>query len=153
MTQHTSSLCKLFDQGGKWWSTASHDLASTITRPKPNWDDFGWVGPQSEGKSANKCSPYVGTPSRLLEKHSRWSCLREYQECAYMLSRQRVATLKNLKSISSFVIIKKNPWMSRCVQTFEWYCTYEVKIIKTKPRASGFYKSSERDQITTKTTI
>jgi hypothetical protein len=29
------------------------------------------VGPQSEGKAANKCSPYVGTPSRLLDKHSR----------------------------------------------------------------------------------
>jgi hypothetical protein len=22
------------------------------------------------------------------------------------------------------VKIKKNPWMSRCVQTFDWYCTY-----------------------------
>ena len=41
---------------------------------------------------------HVGTPSRLLEKHSRWSWLRECQECA-KLSRQRVATFKNLKYI------------------------------------------------------
>ena len=59
---------------------------------------LGWVGPQSEGKSTNKCSAYVGTPSRLLEKHSWWGWLRECQECAKLSSRQRVATLKNLKS-------------------------------------------------------
>ena len=35
--------------------------------------------------------------SRLLEKYSRWNWLRECQECA-KLSRQRVATLKNVKS-------------------------------------------------------
>ena len=28
---------------------------------------LGEVGLQSEGKAANKCSAYVGTPSRLLE--------------------------------------------------------------------------------------
>jgi hypothetical protein len=44
----------------------------------------------------NKCSAYVGTPSRLLEKHTRWSWLRECNECAKLSSRQRVATLKNL---------------------------------------------------------
>ena len=51
----------------------------------------------SEGKTANKCSAYVGTPSRLLEKHSRWIWLRECQECAKLSSRKRVDTLKNLK--------------------------------------------------------
>ena len=70
---------------------------STITRPQPNWDGLGWVGPQSEGKAANKCSAYVRTPSRLLEKHSRWSWLRECQECTKLSLRQRMATLKNLK--------------------------------------------------------
>ena len=40
--------------------------------PQPYWDGLGWVGPQSEGK-ANKCSAYVGTPLRLLVKHSRWN--------------------------------------------------------------------------------
>ena len=67
-----------------------------ITQPQPNWDGLGWVGPQSEGKAANKCSACVETPLRLLEKHSRWSWLRECQECAKLSSRQRVATLKNL---------------------------------------------------------
>ena len=57
----------------------------------PNWDGLGWVGPQREGKAANKCSSYVGSPSKLLEKHSRWSWLRECQECAKLSSRQKVA--------------------------------------------------------------
>jgi hypothetical protein len=56
-----------------------------------NWDGLGWVGPQSEGKVTNKCSAYVGTPSRRLEKHSSWSWLRECQECAKLSSRLRVA--------------------------------------------------------------
>ena len=87
------------DQEGEWWSAASNDLTSTITWPQPKWDSLGWVGPQSEGKAANKCSAYVGTPSRLLEKHSKWSWLRECQECAKLSSRQMVATLENQKSI------------------------------------------------------
>ena len=36
--------------------------------------------------------------SRVKEKHSRCSWLRECQECAKLSSRQRVATLRNLKS-------------------------------------------------------
>jgi hypothetical protein len=32
------------------------------------WDE---LGQQSEGKAANKCSTYVGTPSRQLGNHSR----------------------------------------------------------------------------------
>jgi hypothetical protein len=35
------------------------------------------VGLQSDENAANKCLAYVGTPSRRLEKHSRWSWLRE----------------------------------------------------------------------------
>jgi hypothetical protein len=31
------------------------------------WDESD----RSEGKAANKCSSYVGTPSTLLERHSR----------------------------------------------------------------------------------
>jgi hypothetical protein len=34
-------------------------------RLQPNWDGLGWVGLQDKGKAANKCSAYVGTPSRL----------------------------------------------------------------------------------------
>ena len=103
--QFLKPLCHsgaLFDQEGEWWSAASDDLDSTVTRPQPIW---GWVtvvwdelGPQREGKAVNKCSAYVGTPSRLLEKHSSWSWLREWQECEKLSSRQRVATSKNLKS-------------------------------------------------------
>ena len=52
------------------------------TGSQPNWNGLGWVGQQRDVKAAKKCSAYVGTPSRLLEKHSRWSWLRECQECA-----------------------------------------------------------------------
>ncbi|CDQ62940.1 unnamed protein product [Oncorhynchus mykiss] len=41
------------------------------------------------------------------------------------LSRQRVATLNNLKckiNCDLFTTFLKNPGMSRCVQTFDWYC-------------------------------
>jgi hypothetical protein len=82
-----------------------------------------------------------------------WCWLRECQECAKLPSRQRVATLKNLKyriyfvSFNTFLVtswfhmcyfivlmssllfynvenskIKKTPGMSRCDQTFVWYC-------------------------------
>ena len=150
MTQHTSRLRKGYlkeSDGVLHHSAASYDLVCTVTRPQPNWDDLGWVGPQSEGKAANKCSAYMGTPSRLLEKHSRGSWLRYCQECAKVSSRQRVATLKNLFNtflvptcfhMCYFIVLmssllfynvenskmKKNHWMSRCVRTFDWYCTY-----------------------------
>jgi hypothetical protein len=66
--KHTSrTLHSLFEQEGEWWSAASDDLSSTITRPQPSWDGLGRVGPQSEGKAANKCSTlkWVGV-SKLL---------------------------------------------------------------------------------------
>ena len=63
--------------------------------PEPNWDGLGWVGPQSDRKTANRCSAYVGTPSRLLEKHSSWSWMKECQECLKLSLRKRVATFKN----------------------------------------------------------
>jgi hypothetical protein len=69
--KHTPSVQGLFDQG-EWWSAASDDLTSIITQPQPNWGGLGWVGLQIEEKAANNCSTYVGTLSRLLEKHSRW---------------------------------------------------------------------------------
>ena len=93
------------------------DLASTIPRPQPNWDGLWWVGPQSEGKAAKKCLEYLGTPSRRLEKHSRWSWLREYQECVKLSSRQRVATLKNLKYQTYFYLFNTflvTTWFHLC---------------------------------------
>lgn len=51
-----------------------------VTWPKPNQDDLGQNGPQSKGKSINKCS---GTPSRLLENPlqvtTSWSSSKEDQ--------------------------------------------------------------------------
>ena len=67
----------------------------TLPPPSPDLNPIemvGGVGPQSEGKAANNCSAYVGTHSRLLEKHSH------EVECAKLSSRQRVATLKILQS-------------------------------------------------------
>ena len=118
--KHLQAVQGQFDQEGEWWRAASDDLASTITRPQPNWDSLGWVGPQSEGKAANKCSAYVGTPSRLLEKHSRWNRLRECQECAKLTSKQRVATLKNLKYYIYFDLFNTflvTTWFHMCYFT------------------------------------
>ena len=112
MTQHTSRLCKGYLTKKK--SAASDDLVSTITQPQPNWDGLGWVGPQSEKKAANKCSAYVGTPSRLLEKHSSRSWFRECQECAKLLARQWVATLKNQKYILICLTLLVTTWFHMC---------------------------------------
>ena len=80
---------RVIECGIRWPGLHNHPTSS-------NWDGLGWVGPQSEEKAANKCSAYVGTPSRLLEKHSSWSWMRECQEHKNMSSRQRVATLKKI---------------------------------------------------------
>ena len=47
----------------------------------PNWDGLWLVGPQSEGKAANKCSAYVGTPSRLLEKKFLMKLVERIHSC------------------------------------------------------------------------
>jgi hypothetical protein len=65
-------------------------------------------------KAANKSSTYV---LRLLEKHSKWNCLRECQECAKLSSWQRVATSKNLKYNICFDIFNTflaTTWLHMC---------------------------------------
>lgn len=100
MTQNTPpGYVKLFNHKGESWSAASDDRASTITWPEPNWDGLRWVLKQREERAANKCSAYVGNPSRLLEKHSRWLHHKTGWENAKLSSKQKVATLKNMKYI------------------------------------------------------
>ena len=83
MTQQLQAVSGLFDQEGEWWSAASDDLASTITWPQPNWDGLG-VGHQSEVKAANKCSAYVGTPSKRWKSipcEAGWENAKSVQSC------------------------------------------------------------------------
>ncbi|XP_031691114.1 AP-4 complex accessory subunit Tepsin isoform X2 [Oncorhynchus kisutch] len=54
-SKHTSRLCK------GYLTKESDGVLYQMT----------WPPPQSEGKATNKCSAYVGTPSKLLEKHFR----------------------------------------------------------------------------------
>ena len=79
MTQHTSRLCKAY-----FTKKESDRVLHQLTWPPPSHDlnpiEMVWDESVSRVKAANKCSAYVGTPSRLLEKHSRWSWLRECQE-------------------------------------------------------------------------
>ena len=56
----------------RWPGLHNHPTSTQL-----RWFEMSW----SEGKAANKCSAYVGSPSRLLEKHSRGSWVRECQEC------------------------------------------------------------------------
>ena len=51
-------------------------------------NQHGYHNILQQGKAAKKCSAYVGTPSRLLEKQSRGSWVRECQECAKLASTQ-----------------------------------------------------------------
>ena len=87
-------------------------LHNPPTSNKLRWFVMSFTSQQSEGIAANKCSAYVGTPSRLLENYSRWSWLREYQECAKLSSRLRVATLKNLKYLfNTFFVNNMIPYV------------------------------------------
>ena len=104
MTQHTSRLCK-----GYLTKKQSDGVLHQMTWPQqsPNLNPIEMISyelDESVGKAANKCSAYVGTPSRLLEKHPGWSRLRECQECAKLSSRQRVATLNNLNHFCCYMI-------------------------------------------------
>ena len=84
------------------------------TSIKLRW--LGLFGQQSEGKAVKNCSAYVGTPSKLLKKHSRWIWLRECQECAKLSSRQRV-TIWRISNIKYILI---------CLTLFGYYILYNV---------------------------
>jgi hypothetical protein len=57
------------------WPGLHNHLTSTHLR----WFGMSWT--TEWRKSINKCSAYVGTPSRLLEINSLWSWLRECIAC------------------------------------------------------------------------
>ena len=72
MTQHTSRLCKCY-----LTKRESDGMQHQMTWPPQSpglkpiemfWDE---LDRRVKGKAANKCSAYLGTPSRRLENHSR----------------------------------------------------------------------------------
>ena len=106
---------------------------------------YNWFSQTQWGKKFHKWTFKYGTPVNWNAFQVTTSCswLRECQECAKLSSRQRVATLKNLTYkiyldlFNTFLVttwflmssllfynvkINKNPGMSRCPQTFDWYC-------------------------------
>ena len=127
-----------------WWSAASDDLASTIPRPQPNWDGLGWVGPQSEEKqptSAHHMWELLQDCWKSIPDEAGW----ENAKSAKLSSRQRVTTLKNLKykiyfdltlflittwvSLFFYNVKNKEKPLSRCVQTFHWYCIHYRSMV------------------------
>ncbi len=72
--KHISRLCKGYLTKKEWWVLCQMTRPPQTPKqwPKPNRDGLGWDEPQSEGKRANKCSAFLGTPSRLFENHFRW---------------------------------------------------------------------------------
>lgn len=82
-----------FDKEAEWWSVASDHLPHHL---KSKWCGLWWVEAQSEGKAANKCSAYMGTPLRLLEElqvMTSWSWLMN-GEFTKQLWNQRLKYLK-----------------------------------------------------------
>ena len=71
MTQHTSRLCKGYltkkESDGVMHQMAWPPQSPDLKPIEMVLDELD----RSEGKSANKYPAYVGTPSRLLEKHPR----------------------------------------------------------------------------------
>ena len=106
MTQHTTRLCKGYLT--KESDGVMHQMTWPPQSPNLNLIEMVWdeLDRRVKEKHPNKCSAYVGTPSRLLEKHSSRSWLRECQEFAKLSSRQREATLKNIKYI--WICFKSN---------------------------------------------
>ena len=98
MTQHTFRLCK-----GYLTKKESDGVLQQITWPpqSPDLNPIEMVWDKLDGKVKEKQPTNAQHMWELLqdclEKHSRWSWLRECQECATLSLRQRVATLKNLK--------------------------------------------------------
>jgi hypothetical protein len=68
---NTTKLCTGFLR--RVMSAVSDDLASTITQPKLNWDGLGWVGTQSKGKQANKCSAHVNSFKTVIKSKGGYS--------------------------------------------------------------------------------
>ena len=132
--KHTSRLCKHYLTKKASVGAASDDLASTITQPQPNWDGVGWVGLHCEGKAANKCSAYVGTPSRPLEKQSRWSLLRECQECP-KLSKPKGGYFEECKMVSTRMLAVRLP----VIVLTSSHCIYvrDLKRVSTSSSESG----------------
>ena len=64
-----------------------HQMTWPPQLPNLNPIEMVWVKLDSrlKEKYANKCSAYVGTPSRLLEKHSSWYWLREWQNILWFV--------------------------------------------------------------------
>ena len=86
------------------------------------------------------CLKNSWTPSRLLEKHSSWSWLRECQECAKLSSRQWVATLKNLKYKIFFDLCNTflvTTWFHMCyfivLMSSPLFCNVENSKNKERP--------------------
>ena len=83
MTQHTSRLCK-----GYLVKKESDRVLHQMTWPpqSPNLNPIEMVWDESDCRAKEKCA---ATHSRLLEKHSSLSWLRECQERAKLSSRQK----------------------------------------------------------------
>ena len=85
--KHTYRLCK-----GYLTKKESDGVLHQMTWPpqSPDLNPIEMVWDELDHRVKEK------QPTGLLGNHSRWSWLRECQECANLSSRQRVATLKNL---------------------------------------------------------
>ena len=96
MTQNTPPGCVMAiwpRRRGMEWPVLHNHPTSTQLR----WFGMSWTAEWRKSSQQLLSVLCVETPSRLLKNHSRWSWLRECQECTKLSSRQRVATLKNLK--------------------------------------------------------
>jgi hypothetical protein len=120
MTQHTSRLCK-----GYLTKKESDGVLHQMTWPpqSPNLNPIGWFG-MSWTAEWRKCSQQVLRIRGDSFNQLPGEAIKCILICLtpFWLLHDSICVISEIFYNVENSQIKKKPWMSRCAQTFDWYC-------------------------------